>query len=87
MITNKVLMRIEYQVLQKGKWILSTNFPTEEKYIDNNALEMITSPKTVAFFRDLGGEEKLQRQNGKIVKLVSTSPDRTERAVFHFFYQ
>lgn len=59
----------------------------EEQYIDEEAYQRITSKDTLSFFRSLGGTEKLYRKNGRIEKLLSTSPTGTDRATYLFEYR
>ena len=51
---------------------------TEELY-DN-----MTSKETINFFRGLGGTEKVTRKQGRVTKLVSTSPSGDLRTVRTF---
>lgn len=51
---------------------------TEERY--NN----MTSKETIKFFRHLGGTEKVIRKNGKVVKIISTSPSGDLRTIRTF---
>lgn len=53
---------------------------TEEVY--NN----ITSKETIKFFRGLGGTEKVTRKDGRVVKLVSTSPSGELRKIRTFTF-
>ena len=51
---------------------------TEELY-DN-----MTSKETIKFFRGLGGTEKVTRKQGRVTRLVSTSPSGDLRTVRTF---
>ena len=51
---------------------------TEEVY--NN----MTSKEAIKYFRDLGGTEKVTRKQGRVTKLVSTSPSGELRTVRTF---
>lgn len=83
----KNIHMIHYHEIKKnGKWILDTDEIDEVCFIDFETYWKITSPQTVAFFKSLSGKEKLTYENGKVVKLVSTSPDRTKRATYRFLH-
>lgn len=58
----------------------NTKTITEEKY--NN----MTSKGTIKFFRGLGGTEKVTRKDGKVTRLVSTSPSRETRVIRTFTF-
>ena len=51
---------------------------TEEVY--NN----MTSKETIKFFKGLGGTEKVTRKQGRVTKLVSTSPSGDLRTIRTF---
>lgn len=51
---------------------------TEEIY--NN----MTSKETIEFFKGLGGTEKVTRKQGRVTKLVSTSPSGEVRTIRTF---
>ena len=51
---------------------------TEEKYYN------MTSEEALSFFRNLGGTEKATRKNGRVTRLVSTSPSGELRTIRAF---
>lgn len=53
---------------------------TEEIY--NN----MTSEETIKFFRGLGGTEKVTRKQGRVTRLVSTSPSGEFRKIRTFTF-
>lgn len=53
---------------------------TEEIY--NN----MTSKEAIRFFRGLGGTEKVTRKGGRVIRLVSTSPNRELRNIRTFAF-
>ena len=84
----KNIYMIHYHEIKKnGKWVLDANEIDEVCFIDFETYWKITSPQTVAFFKSVGAKEKLTYENGKVVKLVSTSPDRTKRATYRFLHR
>ena len=78
---SKIFMNKHSQEMTNGKWKTTE---TESRYIDEVEYYRITSARTVAFFKALGGTEKLYRENGKVIKLISTNPDKTCRSVYEF---
>jgi hypothetical protein len=50
-----------------------------------------TAPDTVRFFKRLGGKEHLERsytcQGYKIVKITSTSPDKSQRTIREYTFE
>ena len=45
-----------------------------EKAITEEVYNNMTSKESIKFFRFLGGTEKVTRKNGKVIKIISTSP-------------
>ena len=80
----KIFMNKYEQQLKNRKW---NTTETESRYIDVEEFDLITKESVVAFFKALGGVERIYRKNGKIIKLISTSPDRTERRIYEFEYR
>ena len=78
---NKIYMKKHKQELASGKWC---TVETESRYIDEVTFDLITNNSTVAFFKALGGSERIVRSNGKIIRLISTNPDKTKRSVYEF---
>ena len=46
----------------------------EEKTINTEQYNNMTSKETIKFFRYSGGTERVTRKGGRVVKIVSTSP-------------
>lgn len=75
-----------YEIKENGKWVLDTSEDGEVRFIDFETYCKITSQQTVTFFKSLGGKERLTYKNGKVVRLISTSPDRTKRSIYMFLH-
>ena len=64
---------------------------TEVRELSQEQFNKITDKKTLQFFRRLGGSETLQKDYTPFGylpnKLISTSPDKTERKVYYFKYE
>ena len=54
------------------------------KTITEEVYDNMTSKETIKFFRGLGGTEKVTRKQGRVTKLVSTSPSGDLRTVRTF---
>lgn len=54
------------------------------KTITEEVYDNMTSKETIKFFRGLGGTEKVTRKQGRVTKLVSTSPSGELRTVRTF---
>ena len=70
-----------------GKWIPDDDDNVENwnREITNEEYKMIVGKSTIAFFTALGGTETATRDDaGRIVRLVSTRPDKQVRAVYTF---
>ena len=78
---NKIFMNKYKQEMTNAKW---HTCQTESRYIEEEEFNLITKESVVAFFIMLGGTERIYRRNGKIVKLVSTNPDKSKRCVYEF---
>lgn len=55
-----------------------------EKAITEEIYNNMTSKDTIKFFRHLGGTEKVTRKNGKVTKIISTSPSGELRTIRTF---
>lgn len=55
-----------------------------EKTITEEIYNNMTSKETIKFFRHLGGTEKVTRKNGKVTKIISTSPSGELRTIRTF---
>lgn len=78
---SKIFMNKREQEMTNGKWETTE---TESRYIDEVTYDQITRDSTVAFFKAIGGTERLYRKNGKVIILISTNPDKTRRSVYEF---
>lgn len=54
------------------------------KAITEEVYDNMTSKETIKFFKGLGGTEKVTRKQGRVTKLVSTSPSGDSRMVRTF---
>ena len=54
------------------------------KTIPEDVYDIMTSKETIKFFRGLGGTEKVTRKQGRVTKLVSTSPSGDSRTIRTF---
>lgn len=81
-----VHMHKHYELLINGKWELDEAEETENKYISSEEYDRITCYETKCFFEKyLGGKEVVNRKKGGFIhRLVSYSPDRQQRVVYHF---
>ena len=79
-----IKMYREKQVFVNGKWIVDPAEKPISKQIDADEFRRITCKETIAWFRALGGTEYVENGYGGIVKLISTSPDRSQRVVYTF---
>lgn len=72
----------ERQVKSGSKFVTTEK---TEKVIDSKQYNNITNSDTLKWFRRLGGTESAQKnytsRGYNIVKLISTSPDKSERVV------
>ena len=73
----------------KTSYVLNTSNEFEEvekdiKAITNEHYKNIVDAKQ--FFINLGGTEKHTKKNGKVVKIVSISPDNTMKSVYEFSF-
>lgn len=80
-------MKERYRELKKVNrtWFLESDITadiTEEQY------NRITSKETIAFFRNIGGQEIVKKgytsQGVKIIEIESISPDKTEKRIRTF---
>lgn len=58
-------------------------FRESEEIVDEQHLARFTSPETLAFFRGLGGTEKVTVKDG-VTRVVSTRPDGKVQRVTTF---
>ena len=88
MVSERKTMSIYFkkhgEIKKVSKWVFNDTFEKQEGYIDDDGFNKITCAETLKFFRSLGGTERVYKKNGKIVKLVSTKPDGTVRAIYEF---
>ena len=74
----------------KTNYILNNNDDVFEetrkeiKEITNEHYKNIVDAKQ--FFINLGGTEKHTKKNGKVVKIVSISPDNTMKSIYEFSF-
>ena len=54
------------------------------KTITEEVYDNMTSKETIKYFRNLGGTEKVTRKQGRVTKLVSTSPSGDSRTARTF---
>ena len=54
------------------------------KTIDEERYNNMTSNETIKYFRGLGGTEKATRKDGRVTRLVSTSPSGELRTIRTF---
>ena len=68
-----------------GKWTIES--PEISKCITYEQYHMIVGPKTLKFYRSINSPQIITRyRNGKVKRLISVSPDRTERIVYNFTF-
>jgi len=84
MCINTIHLKKYYEALVNGTWVQTEDI--EERDIGYDEFYKITSSDTISFFTGLGGTEKVYHNNGKIIKLISTSPDETNRVIYNFSY-
>lgn len=59
----------------------------ETETITEKQHHLITCNDTVKWFRRLGGKETVKRKGYKVVKLISTSPDKETKIVREFSFE
>ena len=73
----------EERQVKNGKKFVTTE--KTEKVIDSKQYNNITNSDTLKWFRRLGGTESAQKnytsRGYNVTKLISTSPDKSERVV------
>ena len=78
---------ITYTLIEQKFDYNSNKYSTIEEVIKTITKEVynnITSKETIKFFRNLGGTEKVTRRQGRVTKLVSTSPSGDSRTIRTF---
>lgn len=83
MIDLKILYTAIYQQFDynTNKYI---TIDVEEKTINTEQYDNMTSKESINFFRSLGGTEKVTRKYGRVIKQVSTSPSGELRTIRTF---
>ena len=79
----KITCKKEYYYKSGSKWILEKTEITE---ITDEQLKNICSKDTLRWYRNIGGYERLEYNNGKPYILNSINPDRTEKHKRIFSY-
>ena len=79
-----IFLRKYHEIKKAGKWILDETKECEMGNISSEEYYRITCYETRKFFESLGATERVYYKQGRIVKLVSTSPDKTARCVYDF---
>ena len=81
-----IKMTREYQRKKAGTKTVWETYKTEGRDISEQ--EHKNMVEAAPWFRRLGGSESLQRsytrRGYKVVRLISTRPDKEERRIFHF---
>ena len=86
MMNTRIYCKMVNEHKVNGKWI-KTNDELDDWEREISPLEYyrITSPETIAFFRSLNGTERVTRDyQGRVERLVSTSPDKMKRVIYTF---
>ena len=78
---EKILLTTCNQELINNKWVTTQK---EERYIDDEEYRRIISKSWISLTKALGGNERMYRENGRVYKLVSTSPDKDKRIIYNF---
>lgn len=84
---NTIRLSKHHEIRKDGKWVLGKPEHSEEREIGYEEFHRITSYQTRKFFESLGGKERVYYKQGEIIKLVSTSPDQTERYIYNFRHE